>query len=363
MPITVPQVLATLPSVPANPRAPRTGTIHIHDSTLAVWEEGPVSPGPGSDSEKQVIERVMRPLCRKLASLGWHVGVDPEIRKNYPCLSRSRRAGRKGDLQLKIEATPRKLSVTLFQDVANVENRHGGYYDFDKLERMPYLLRLQALSTIRALVGFLQARHGYALKPEAPTTRDVREGRVSADAFVAHDYATNWHTDPALGRPRLANPTDNRGADGSEIAQGQTVWYPDRHGRWQRARAFYALNNMWWLSANARHITKRACFELHTTPPADPRRKAIIREVRNAQERALNRAVRAMDFTRAEAIRKHIFGTEQLYRIWSRKRGAWYGPNCSGYYGSANDAGLYRRAEAERATGRCDYLSAIPVAA
>lgn len=354
MPLTIADVVPARTAA-ATARAPRAGQIALFDSQLTVWEDG--------DDRDNMPADVMRPLLRKLSRMGWTLGPDPKTQRHYPTLSPDVRMGRKGDLEILIARNGRTLEATLFQNVANVSNPNGGRYDFDKLARMPYLLRLQALQTLRAMTDFLHARHGYPVLLPRPQTWEVAHGRIDALDFIAFSYADCPHTDPALGRPRITMSRNAKAGDGGEIEHGSPVWFTDARGRWQRGRAYVKLNNMWWVSANPRHLTVRACFELFTAPPADPRAQVQTRTLRAKREGYLRRAAANLDTHRVAALRSQLFGDARLFRIWSRERAGWYRANAEGYTPEPEAAGLYTESEAASVIHGIDHLKMVPVAA
>ena len=79
-------------------------------------------------------------LMRFLGTIGFYVGEDKEIKKNFHSLNKTHRAGGFGDLQFKARYGENIFEIEFFQDVFH-ENPCGGFYDFDKYEKMPYLIQ------------------------------------------------------------------------------------------------------------------------------------------------------------------------------------------------------------------------------
>ena len=77
---------------------------------------------------------------RFLGSIGFYVSEDKDVKREYPTLSAQHRIGRYADLKFKAEWHQNDFKVTFFQDIYH-ENPHGGFYDFNKLEKMPYLIK------------------------------------------------------------------------------------------------------------------------------------------------------------------------------------------------------------------------------
>lgn len=158
-----------------------TGTFHVHDSNINATTEGDEYPFMGA-------YWCMRGVVEALRNRGWLIGRDPEIERGFEVLGPRRRYGRRGDLELKIDASGRCVEVAFFQNVANVENPHGGYYDFNKLGRMPYLLRLRTALELSKIADQL-TRRGLVV---------VAEGKLRN--LAAHQLFTYDPSKHTLGR-------------------------------------------------------------------------------------------------------------------------------------------------------------------
>jgi len=333
------------------------GTMSIHDSSLSVWEEGRDFDGMTND--------VLSHLVRTLRDLGWAVRGDKNIRKNFPILKRNHRYCRLGHLEAKINLGGRHLELKFFQNIANVENRNGGEYDFDILERMPYLLRLQTINTMSKIAADLHATFGYTLKDIKPRRSDYRPGGVTAMERLERYYAESWHTDKQLGYSSGANCRyNNTGANGETIKHGTTVWFKDLKGRrWMRGTAYYNINNMWWIVTDRWSMTNIGSHAIYTTQPNDLRDCSNNQHHRSRLEKQLLDAIANLDFVRAGELRKKLFGSQPLYRIWNNEKQAWYATANCGYSTDTSRAGLYTFEEAERSAKGDERLTVRKVAA
>lgn len=336
----------------APPADPRDGNLHLFDSTIKIWEE---------NVEEDFKEKVFDPLIRFLRSEGWRVGQDPQILSHHKCLAPSHRMCRFGELEANLRMCGRTVEFTMFQNVENVSNRHGGQYDFNKFDRMPYTMRLRCLATARKLIQFLRDRHGYRLDTPKLESSQMRRGGPTALDVLAERYAACCHTVKHLGRPHWHQDYNRKAGDGSLLEHGQVVWIQTTSGRWLRGTAFYNLNSMWWVVTGPYSLTNRSCGELFTSPPQDLRDKSNERIRRKRLEKELAAATSSMNFERAVVLRNLLFGPEPMYRIWSDKRDAWYAPLSQGYASDETHAGLFERKEAERLTAGASYLRMIPV--
>lgn len=265
----------------------RTGTINVFETHFGIWEE-PTERNIGVFWPPMM--RVFRALRGLLYRRGWRLvqepGVHPRIRKGHYL-------GRKGDLEAVVEYAGRHIKVEFFQNVANVENTHGGRYDFGKLARMPRTMRLQCIVEMTALVrwalqiGYVPGRRGYdsaALRfsvaeplarniKQAMEDRPWREGDTPLDVFNRtwgekrfRRDETGWPTDAELG------PYNRRDRDGAMLRNGDIRYFYDcRSRRLLRGRVFTSMNNMWMVHAMVDGvIAKVANFELFSLDGKEP---------------------------------------------------------------------------------------------
>jgi hypothetical protein len=328
-------------------------TIRIHDSSFGVWWT--------AVDEDRMKKEVYGPIIRHLRDRGWKIGEDPQIKKNYPKLNRTHRYGRLGNLEMEMRICGRCVEVEFFQNVANVENRNGGRYDFHKLDRMPYLLHLKTIATLRSLTRLLTTSGDYVIQDKEEPHKAMRKTKITAMECLKARYAECCHTKPELGRPDWHADYNRKSAEGALLEHGQTVWITDRKGRWLRSTAYYNLNNMWWVVTGPYSIENHSCGDLHTVKPTNLRQKDNARLRRKRLEEEMSRAIQTMNFARAAKLKAILFGDQPLFRI--RKEGAWYRPVSAGYTTDTTEAGLFLREEAERETRGHDELKMVPVAA
>lgn len=316
-------------------------SVNLHDTTIGIWQ--------GDAQDPSFRAEVFGPLIRMLRNAGWKIGSDPQIVKHYNCLRHDHRLMSKGQLLGKLNISGRHIEIEIWAETWAKVNPSGHRYDFDKRQRLEYLDRLRVELLERKIIAWLGKRAEVAVK------RPNRRHMPAMDQ-IAKSYAESWHRDEALGRPACHGDYNATAADGAIIQHGQIVWVKAEKGRILRGRAFYNLNNMWWVVLAKDRLTNKACFEIYTSPPEDLRRKRNESTRRERLEGELAAAVRASDFRRAELLNKIIFAGEPVWRIWSRKHDCYYRPQYSGYTSDANSAGRYTRAEAEREVRRVPHI-------
>lgn len=330
----------------------REGKVSIHDTKLMVWEE--------KVNEPNFYRNVFGPLIRQMRNREWIMGQCPQIKKRYPSLNRTHRAGKRGALRCKLNMSGRCIELEIWSEDWASDNPNGHQYCFGKRQKMPYLTGHRCDLELLAIQATLTQEHGYAVEDDFAQ----RSGRMTSVERIQADYAKSWHTDKALGRPRVTNKgRDETSADGDIIEHGQTAWHRGRDGRVRRGVVYYSLNSMWWFVTAPHEHTNAPCWEIHTRQPANLRRQIKDRDRRARLERLINQAAENDHFERALTLRRALFGDVHLYRIWSTKHGSgsYWGPNQSGYVGF-RDAGRYTEAEAVAIVRRYpEQLSAIPI--
>lgn len=320
------------------------GTVKLYDSSINVWEE---PPGRCDDDyEKGLLREVFGPLIRAMRDRGWKVGRDERIHRDYRCLSKSRRyCVHPSGIEAKIEQSGRYIGLELYQNVANVEHLHGGYYDHNKLERMPYLMRLRALLEIEALSAWLCTRFGYGLKRDK---KKLGPGGLDCDGYIAQ------HRDRDMFGDGITDPIADYNSGGRDcvLQNGMRVYFMDSKGRWLTGIAEHNINNMWWVKCGRFTLKNEGSHDLQEKPPADLRKKGGHFR-RERIENLMRQAADRNDFLRADQLRRVLFNGCEVFRIRHREKG-WYGIQSMGYAGDRAGAGQYTRDEARFAFERPD---------
>lgn len=269
---------------------PANGKLAFHDSSLNIW----------NDDEGSAIQSVYKCVKSYLGTEGWKLQIDPKMKKDFPAIAKNFTYGRKGDLELLVRLSGRHIEIVLFQNVANVENTHGNLFDFDKMRRMPYLLKKQAELTHFKLERLLMTEFGYpAAKRETP--RPGVNG-TTALAFVENKIKKSWHFKPALGHADYNGDYNRKTMDGTLLEHGMAVYFRDRKGRWATGTAYYNINNMWWVVSGKHSVGNLACFELYVSKPANLRIKDNFDLAHQRLSRLVQSAAQAKDFLKAHTL-------------------------------------------------------------
>ena len=361
----------------------REGKVSFGDASVSVWEDGIPAANSVDGFKKrdaweaafkrQVFARIVQTLNR----LGWTV-VQPPIKphdvKHYGgrvarWASERHRDCSKGDLKGELEVSGRCINFKMWQGV-NTPTRpdHGGRYESNLEACMPYVLRLEMERTRRRIRDYLcNVFSGYTFDSKHRSIYRKPLQHTAMEIIQQH-YSESWHykgTDfEEYKAKKYGLPGNLRSADGVDLTHGQRVWTTDWHGRWVEGTALYNINNMWWVVLGRYDYTNKACFDLHTVPPPDVRKKQNQRQRRKRLEGLLAEAVKAMDFDRAKMLKAIIWPEpQQLFHII--KNGAYFKPNYCGYTDDQVDAGKYTNDELKPYADdiRRGYLKAVPVSA
>lgn len=199
-------------------------------------------------------------LLNFMKSRGWHIEHDKETHK---CIRQDYWNGKKKDLEFHLHRYPRGFLFEFFQNIV-YENPRGGRYDFDKFEKMPYLIKLMYLNETRHMKAFLEGLGINNLVDATPTEYKYAEEKIK------HHYVESWHhpqKDMNFKLSDLDGTTckysfNNTDRDGKTIYNGQIKYFRHWNGRLMRGKVYHNINNMWWVILNSNDYTNVADFEL-----------------------------------------------------------------------------------------------------
>lgn len=342
----------------------REGRVVFHDASLHVWEEGlGLCNGhhERNEWERSFKREVFKRIIQQLNRMGWNAGPWDKA-EQYECIGDNHRTCRKGDLHGELALCGRHIEFNMWQSV-NTPNRpdYGGRYEPNKEAVMPYVLRIRMEWTRRRLRDYLcNVFSGYTFDAKKSDARQNKRGPngLTAEEWVQACYDDSYHNKGmTLTHCREVSPCNSRAAHGSTIQHGQRVWFADWKGRICTGIAYYNLNNMWLVVTGKYNVSNKACFDLHTQCPENPRVKRNERLRRKRLEEELAKAVKSMNFERAARLRDIAFPPgETLFTAWSARNEAYHRPNCHGYATDKVDAGRFTRDELVRFSGDKDVV-------
>lgn len=253
-------------------------TFTVNDSEIQVTR-------PNHDDEESL--SLAQRIWTLLSERGYSVGPDPFL-EPFGSIKRMGRHGKRGGLEFVVYASGRHVSVEFFQNVANVSNPNGGRYDFNKLERMPYLLRLRARLDMAAIKTLLSAA-GF------DDTTPYRCASASAEVRRRNEA---WRKDSPV------HEYNRRDADGARLDDGVLRYYRDHKGYLRRGVVVHNINNMWWVIENEAAFCNRWSGELFTfDPQKHSARRDMSRVACDRVRSELEKAVKAENYERAAVLR------------------------------------------------------------
>lgn len=236
----------------------------IYDTSLS-FVNNTESNGPDWYRQRFHHYALLHRVFNMLRNEGFEIEKDKNvhkvIRKNYF-------VGRRGDLQLHAERYPRGFKIEFFQNVS-FENPNGGRYDFEKFQKMPYLIRLQYIKYMNKIVYIVN--HLEDLAPD-----QSRLNPKLAEEWIKARYVEEWHheqkdmnfnlTDTDGEEQPLYNGLDR---DKKVLRNGDIKYFRHWNGYLYRGRVYHNINNMWWVIVDKYTVRNIAAFDLFDLTPED----------------------------------------------------------------------------------------------
>lgn len=210
-----------------------------------------------------------------LGSIGFYVAEDKEIKKNYSCLSPYHRYGKYADLKFKSKSYRVGFEIVFYQD-ENHENSHGGYYDLDKRQKMPYLIEKQLQLTYNKLKEFFKTELNFAEKTSiiAKTAEEkVKKFYVES----VHKPFTNMDFSLSDKWIMKEEPKSYNGHDknGHQIHNGDFKYCYDFKGVLHRGKVYHDINATWFMCIDKKNVIFAQATNLFNYDNSMPRRKAL----------------------------------------------------------------------------------------
>lgn len=202
-----------------------------------------------------------------LREYGFKICNDIEVHK---VIRKDHFVGEKGNLKFKASRYPKGFKIVFYQELVT-ENKNGGYYDFDKFQKMPYLIKKQYILVSNKICSFLS---GFAKNKTRPNC-------LTAEDEIKYDYAESCHHPQKsiefelseLNGTTCSESYNNTDRDGKTILNGELKYFRDYKGYLNRGIVYHDLNNMWWVILNDTKITRVADFELFDLTDNDLRKR------------------------------------------------------------------------------------------
>jgi hypothetical protein len=252
---------------------------------------------------------VLKNIFKMLECRGWEIQTDQRIQKDYgKSFAKDYWEGKKGDLLFKAHRYPAGMELEFYQEV-NIKHSKSGYYDFDKLKMMPYLIRCQFQVEVKHIKKLLieagfedttEPNFKYALDEVMFRIKDschYKEGKELPEYEIASYNATD--------------------KDKKQLRNGQIKYFRDSKGRLQRGVVYHNINNMWWVVLNKFNFTNVAAFELFDISAEQLSKKRVQSKVIPQRIRAqkLREKYKSLGLSYEKLNEEHI----QMLRIFLTK--------------------------------------------
>ncbi len=241
----------------------------IYDTTI-YYRNNTVEAPNGLDSWRFKYPHfgTLHRIFNMLRAEGFSIENDAEVAK---CIRRDYYIGRRGDLELYAHRYPAGFEIMFFQNVV-IENKSGGRYDFDKFQKMPYMIRLRFMKYRDKIIALLKSVED--LKDESKADPRL------AEEWIKARYVEEWHHEQKDMNFLLSDldgqtqeSYNGRDRDEKTLHNGDVKYFRHWDGRLYRGRVYHNINNMWWVILGRFTVRNVASFELFDLTPEDNRRR------------------------------------------------------------------------------------------
>lgn len=268
---------------------------------------------------------------------GFLVSKDPYFEKEYKLISKDRRYGIKNFLEYKSDRHCSGFKFEFFQNV-NYENSNGGYYDFNKYNKMPYMIKLSYRNEILRLAKYL----------ESINIPFIIEKKLSDIENIIDNNNQNLHVHGPIsclediqksltGYDLNSNSNDK---NNKKIIGGDMKCFYDYRKKIAIGKAYHNINNMWWVIINgvSHNVSSSSLFDLY---PGVPKKKPITSDEQIQRLHSeLRQAEISQNYERCIVLRE-LLKKEKLFYVFSIKHDCWWMGNNNGYTKDKLQAGVY----------------------
>lgn len=216
-------------------------------------------------------------LKRLLGKLGFYVEYDKRVAKDWPRIKKDFMVGRYGDLKFKMSYAPNCFKITFYQDI-NFENPNGGYYDFDKRKKMPYLIGLQFDLILGKIFEFFN-NAGWRI--------ELKDNQYKGEAYIIASYIDSFHhpQDKWFSLEEIDGET-NEGTygcdrDGKKMYNGEMKYFRGYDGYLRRGKVYRDINGNWFFLEADKTVSlhwHNCYFDLSADEPRGRKKKEKIPE-------------------------------------------------------------------------------------
>ena len=303
--------------------------------------------GYSSTETTEKTEKLYLNICNHFKRRGFKVGRDEKMFEEYPLIAKGYKRGFKNDLEFKSETSRTGFVFEFYQNLV-FENPHGGEFDFDKYEKMPYRLKLTYRNEMLRLAKFLESKdvEVFIEKPltdiEAIIKKNQTNTHIHGENINCLDDIRVYMESESSNYDRNYNSKDK---NGKQITCGETKYFYDCYTkRLSKGVVYHNINNMWWVLVHGKSCNI-ASFDLFDFSPDTPLRQKLSKEAQiNRMEKQLKILESKRLYEKCIQLNKSIQklqGEEKKYRVWSIKHNCWWRAGNNGYTDHISQAGVY----------------------
>lgn len=243
---------------------------------------------------------------RAMRQKGAKVGKDPKIEKYYPILSQYHACGNWNGLEFKSEIHMGNFIFEFFQNVTPSENRNGGYYDFYKYSKFPYLIKIRLKLAINTLIS--------AIEPLCDATITCVDLPRKSEERVLNGYQKSCHKIKNISSLSEAQSTldnydlshNNNDRDNKKIFCGDLKYFYGYDGYLHRGIVYHNLNNMWYVIENDITLSNVSSFNLFDRTNEPIRRVLSSDDKLKKLKSERDKQIKEENFIRCNSIQNEI---------------------------------------------------------
>jgi len=215
--------------------------------------------------------KVLGILLDTLKEYGFATGSDKEVLERYSSIAKDHFEGVRNKLAFKSHRYPAGFEIKFFYDTER------GQYDFDRLDKMPYITKLEFIKYIKMLQNKLIE---LGFKDETKDNYITPKDKIKARFVEAH-----WYPDIKDMNFKLSDldgttceSYNNKDRDNKIIHNGEIKYFRTRDGYLQRGKVYHNINNMWWVILNDSDYNNEASFSLFDLNDKDKKQLKKIKK-------------------------------------------------------------------------------------
>lgn len=296
------------------------------------------------DENKNKHYNLWKTTLKYFSSRGFIVGKDPDIEKNYTCLSKDHAYGIKNGLEFVSRRYPTGFIFEFFQNETKPENSNGGRFDFDKYNKMPYRLKLTLKNECNRLANYCEELGiiiNFNSEPKFAIEKIIKDNNTNPHIHGKIKDVSELKYKIGVHNSQYNSSDKNK----KQIICGETKWfYCNYSRRLLKGIAYHNINNMWWVILNDTSLRNIVSSDLFDYVEGMPFKLSYSKERQlNKLNEKLTEYSKSQNYERCIKIREVIkkLINQPVYKVYSNKHSCWWRSGNCGYTSDESKAGLY----------------------